>query len=180
MTRHEKLSLGVSSAALIISILSPFFNYYLFQNEVRIRQLKSESFRVEGNAYDLPKLKTILFELRLKNTGTFPIERVRLLIQKRPDKPKINPDLPLDIAVEEKQTNIVVSLREPLPPHSDVLLGAFEYKGRPDDWYAFIPDADAAPAVWVTSEVSMFFLDWSFPGEDCSTVKMLKTELSMP
>jgi hypothetical protein len=180
MTRHERLSLGVSITALVISMASPFLNYYWFQSEVRIRQLKSESFRVEGNAYDCPKLKTTLFELRLKNTGILPIERVRLSIENRSDKPKINPDPPLDVVIEERKKNIVVSLREPLPPHSDVLLGAFEYKGRPDWWYAFIPDADAAPAVWITSEVSAFFLDWSFPGEDCSAVEMLRTELSMP
>ena len=74
----------------------------------------------------------------------------------------------------------MVSLKEPLPPHSDVLLGAFEYKGRPDYWYAFIPNADSAPVIWVTSEVSMFYLDWRFPGEDCGIVRMLRTELSMP
>ena len=51
MTRHEKLSLGISTVALVISIVHPFLNYYRFQNEVRIRQLKSDAFVVEGNVY---------------------------------------------------------------------------------------------------------------------------------
>ena len=36
MTRHEKLSVAISILALVISIASPFLNYYWFQNEVRI------------------------------------------------------------------------------------------------------------------------------------------------
>ena len=48
MTRHEKLSLGASITALVIAIVSPFLNYYWFQSEVRVRQLKGEAFRGEG------------------------------------------------------------------------------------------------------------------------------------
>jgi HpcH/HpaI aldolase/citrate lyase family protein len=82
MTHHERLSLGVSTAAFVISIISPFANYYWFQNEVRIRQLKAEAFRVEGNIYDCPRLQTILFDIVLKNTGVWPIDHVSLVIQK--------------------------------------------------------------------------------------------------
>jgi hypothetical protein len=82
MTRHERLSLGISTAALVIAIVSPFVNYYWFQSEVRIRQLKSEAFSVKENVYGCPNLKTIIFEFKLKNTGVWPIQHVRLSIQR--------------------------------------------------------------------------------------------------
>jgi hypothetical protein len=118
MTRHERLSLAISTAALVISIVSPFLNYYWFQNEVRVRQLKSEAFVVEANEYDCANFQTIVFDLELKNTGVWPIEHVQVNIQKvlvtfDPhrrgkdlrfvlNKKDIKPEPPLAIEIEEK------------------------------------------------------------------------------
>jgi hypothetical protein len=137
MTHHERLSLGVSTAALVISIISPFANYYWFQSEVRIRQLKAEAFRVEGNIYDCPRLQTILFDIVLKNTGVWPIDHVGLFIQKTMqtvalnqkdfkltsfsfEKGDIQPEPALDVQIKEKKHEIVVHFQESLPPNSDV------------------------------------------------------------
>jgi hypothetical protein len=65
MSRHEKLSLAISILALVISVASPFLNYYWFQNEVRIQQLKAESFVVHAYAYGCPDKKSLIFQLRL-------------------------------------------------------------------------------------------------------------------
>src|ERR1700686_1717349 len=144
MTHHERLSLGVSTAALVISIISPFGNYYWFQSEVRIRQLKAEAFRVEGNIYDCPSLHTILFDIVLKNTGVWPIDHVGLVIQKTMqtvdlnqkdfkltsfslDKGDIQPEPPLDVQIKEKKHDIVVHFQEGLPPNSNVRLGALQF-----------------------------------------------------
>jgi hypothetical protein len=134
MTRHERLSLGISIAALVIAIVSPFVNYYWFQNEARIRQLKSEAFSVEDNVYGCPKLKTIIFEFKLKNTSVWPIDHLRLSIQRgvgsfdpNPKKPHgvLTYDLektgiqavpPLAISIQQKTKDFVVIFEEALPP----------------------------------------------------------------
>jgi hypothetical protein len=197
MTRHEKLSLGASITALVIAIVSPFLNYYWFQSEVRIRQLKSEAFRVEGNAYGCPDLRTIVFEIWLKNTGAWPIENVRLIIEKIVytinlnqtkykadnlvqfsfDAKDINPYPPLNISVEEKRKHdIVVLFKDPLPPNSDVTLGALQFKNVEPDYIYMLPDFESMqPSVWVSSEVSSFDLPWSIT-VDCSTVKRLRQQ----
>jgi hypothetical protein len=71
MSRHEKLSLAISILALVISVASPFLNYYWFQNEVRIQQLKAESFVVHAYAYGCPDKKSLIFQLRLRNKGVW-------------------------------------------------------------------------------------------------------------
>jgi hypothetical protein len=197
MTRHEKLSLGASITALVIAIVSPFLNYYWFQSEVRIRQLKSEAFRVEGNAYGCPDLRTVIFEIWLKNTGAWPIENVRLIIEKTVytinlnqtkytadnlvqfsfDVKDIKPYPPLNISVEEKRNHdIVVRFKDPLPPNSDVMLGTLQFKNVEPDYIYMLPDFESMqPSVWVSSEVSSFDLPWSIT-VDCSTVKRLRQQ----
>jgi hypothetical protein len=197
MTRHEKLSLGASITALVIAIVSPFLNYYWFQSEVRIRQLKSEAFRVEGNAYGCPDLRTVIFEIWLKNTGAWPIENVRLIIEKTVytinlnqtkykadnlvqfsfDVKDIKPYPPLNISVEEKRNHdIVVRFKDPLPPNSDVMLGTLQFKNVEPDYIYMLPDFESMqPSVWVSSEVSSFDLPWGIT-VDCSTVKRLRQQ----
>lgn len=197
MTRHEKLSLGASITALVIAIVSPFLNYYWFQSEVRIRQLKSEAFRVEGNAYGCPDLRTVIFEIWLKNTGAWPIENVRLIIEKTVytinlnqtkykadnlvqfsfDVKDIKPYPPLNISVEEKRNHdIVVRFKDQLPPNSDVMLGTLQFKNVEPDYIYMLPDFESMqPSVWVSSEVSSFDLPWSIT-VDCSTVKRLRQQ----
>jgi hypothetical protein len=197
MTRHERLSLGASITALVIAIVSPFLNYYWFQNEVRVRQLKSEAFRVEGNAYGCPDLLIIVFEIWLKNTGAWPIENVRLMIQKTVytinlndtknksdnlvqfsfDARDIKPYPPLDISVDEKHKHdIVVHFKDPLPPNSDAMLGGLQFNNLPPDYIHMFSDFETMqPLVWVSSEVSSFDLYWSIT-VDCSTVERLRQQ----
>jgi hypothetical protein len=167
MTRHEKLSLGISTVALVISIVSPFLNYYWFQNEVRIRQLKSDAFVVEGNVYGCPTLQTIAFDFELKNAGVWPIENVQLTIQKTVDtfdlkdvhkllkfvldKQDIDPEPPLAILIQEKSRDIVVHLKDALPPKSDVGLGALQIRNVPPEQISILPDMESLwPRVWVS------------------------------
>jgi hypothetical protein len=197
MTRHEKLSLGASITALVIAIVSPFLNYYWFQSEIRVRQLKNEAFRVEGTAYGCPDLRTIVFEILLRNTGAWPIEHVRLMIQKTVDTISLNqsklksdnlvqfsfdakdirPYPPLNISVEEKnRRDIVVRFKEPLPPNSDVVLGALQFRNVAPDYIYMLPDFESMqPLVWVSSEVSSFDLPWNI-AVDCSNVKRLRQQ----
>jgi len=193
MTRHERLSLRVSIAALVISIVGPFVNYYWFQNEFRIRQLKSEAYAVEENVYGCPNLKTIIFEIQLKNTGVWPIERVRLSIQKTVDTlvdrnvikfPLDQKDLtrypPSEISVGKRSKDIVVHFKDALPPKSDVALGALKITNVPPDVIDVFPDMESLqPFVWVSSEVSSFEVPWSFI-IDCPAVERLRRASSAP
>jgi hypothetical protein len=197
MTRHERLSLGISTAALVISIVSPFLNYYWFQNEVRVRQLKSEAFVVEANEYDCANFQTIVFDLELKNTGVWPIEHVQVNIQKvlvtfDPhrrgkdlrfvlNKKDIKPEPPLAIEIEEKAKAIVVRFKDALPPNSDVALGYLQVSNVPSDQIDVLADMEGLlPLFWVSSEVSSFFVDWSFKDNGCSTIERLRRASSAP
>jgi len=191
MTRHETLSLVLSAAALLISVVSPFANYYWFQNEVRVRQLKSEAFAAEGIEYDCRELGTILFEIQLKNKGVWPIANVQLAIQKvvgsfNPkkqgklltfvlDKRDINLDPPLPITTEEKSNNIVVRLKDALPPNSEVTIGSLQIRNVPSEVIDILPDVESMqPFVWVSSEVSSHEVYWGDKA-DCSTVERLRS-----
>jgi len=198
MTRHERLSLGISIAALVIAIVSPFVNYYLFQNEVRIRQLKIEAFFVEENVYGCPNLKTIIFELKPKNTSVWPIEHVRLSIQRGVGSFDPNPkkrsgvltyDLektgiqalpPLAISVQRTTRNFVAIFEEALPPKSDVELDFFQVRNVPPDVIEMYPDVESIqPFLWVSSEVSSFEVPWTFT-IDCPNVERLRSVSSTP
>jgi hypothetical protein len=192
MTRHERLSLGISIAALVIAIVSPFLNYYWFQNEVRVRQLKSEAFVVEANEYDCANLQTLIFDLELKNTGVWPIEHVQLNIPKvlvtfDPHTPgkilkfllnkrDIKPEPPLAIEIEDKSKAVVVRFKDALPPNSDVALGSFQVRNVPSDQIDVFTDMEGLLPlpVWVSSEVSSFFVEWSFKDNGCSIVEQLR------
>jgi hypothetical protein len=198
MTRHERLTLVISTAALVIAIVSPFVNYYWFQNEVRIRQLKSEAFSVEENVYGCPKLKTIIFEFKLKNTGVWPIEHVRLSIQRvvssfdpNPkkrgnvliydlEKTGIQAEPPLAISIQQTSKDFAVHFEEALPPKSDVALDDFQIRNVPPDVIEMYPDAESIqPFLWVSSEVASFEVPWSFM-IDCPNVERLRSVSSTP
>jgi hypothetical protein len=193
MTRHETLTIGISTAALLISIGSPFFNYYLFQNEVRIRQPKSEAFSVEENVYGCPNLKTIIFEIKLKNTGLWEIEHVRLSIQRgvgsfdpnhnkghgvltyNLEKTGIQALPPLAISIQQTSKDFIVHFEEALPPKSDVELDLFQIRNVPPDVIYMYPDVESIqPFLWVSSEVSSFEVPWSFM-VDCPNVERLRS-----
>jgi hypothetical protein len=142
-------------------------------------------------------LRTIVFEIWLKNTGAWPIENVRLIIEKTVytinlnqtkykadnlvqfsfDVKDIKPYPPLNISVEEKRNHdIVVRFKDPLPPNSDVMLGTLQFKNVEPDYIYMLPDFESMqPSVWVSSEVSSFDLPWSIT-VDCSTVKRLRQQ----
>jgi hypothetical protein len=197
MTRHERLSLGISTAALVISIVSPFLNYYWFQNEVRVQQLKADSFVVHGYAYGCPDKKNIIFQVRLRNTGVWPIKNVRLTIQKTvstfdPDHPDkalkfsfdkkdIDPAPPLPISIEEKSKDIIVQFKDPLMPMPyDVQLADLQIRNVPSGQIYVLPDMESLlPFVWASSEVSSFEVYWSFM-PDCPTFERLRTAPPSP
>jgi hypothetical protein len=180
MTRHERLSLGISITALVIAIATPFLNYYWFQNEVLVQQLKAGSFVVHGYAYGCPDKKKIIFQIRIRNTGVWPIKNVRLIIQKTVstfdpehqgrllnftfDKKDIDPAPPLPISIEEKSKDIVVQFKDPLMPMPyDVALGDLQIRNVPPGQIYVLPDVESLlPFVWASSEVSSFEVYWRF------------------
>jgi hypothetical protein len=179
MTRHERISLGVSITALVISIMSPLLSYYWFQNEVRLRQLKIEAFHVDGSINYCKGHLT--YEVRLRNTGVWPIEKVRLELNKVVHSlPYLTPTInrwdigtepPLQISTEEKKHFIVVRFQDALPPKSDVALAYLRFDHARPDLIDSLPDMETMlPTVWVTSEVSSFYVDWNIMTTDCSTV----------
>lgn len=182
---------------MVISIVSPFFNYYWFQSEVRVRRLKSEAFVAEGNEYDCDNLQTIAFDLDLKNTGAWPIDHVQVFIQKvlvtfDPrrrgkelklvlNKKDIKPEPPLAIEVEEKAQVIVIRFKDALPQNSDVALGSFQVRNVPSDQIDVLPDMESLlPFVWVSSDVSSFEVYWNFKDNGCSTIERLRRASSEP
>jgi hypothetical protein len=138
-------------------------------------------------------LKTIIFEIQLKNTGVWPIERVRLSIQKTVDTlvdrnvikfPLDQKDLtrypPSEISVGKRSKDIVVHFKDALPPKSDVALGALKITNVPPDVIDVFPDMESLqPLVWVSSEVSSFEVPWSFI-IDCPAVERLRRASSAP
>ena len=144
-----------------------------------------------------PDLRTIVFEIWLKNTGAWPIENVRLMIQKTVytinlndtknksdnlvqfsfDAKDMKPYPPLAISVDEKHKHdIVVHFKDSLPPNSDVMLVVLQFKNVSPDYIHMFPDFETMqPLVWVSSEVSSFDLYWGIT-VDCSTVKRLRQQ----
>jgi hypothetical protein len=200
MTRHERLTLGVSVAALVISICSPLVNYYWLQSEVRIRELKSEGFHVDPTVYLCENTQTMVYEIDVNNIGLWPIERVHLTFQKKfetinfdnkpykPgaglkfvfDKKNVKPDPPIDISVQEKADYLIVNFKDSLPPKLDMRLARFLFKDLPRDLFPMFDDLESlSPYIWVSSEVSSFDAFWDAK-DDCLTVERIRRELSTP
>jgi hypothetical protein len=192
MTRHERLTLAISTAALVISLASPFLNYYWFQNEVRVQQLKAAAFVVHGYAYGCPDKRNVIFQIRLRNTGVWPVKNVRVTIQKTvstfdPDhqgkhltftftKKDIDPAPPLPVSIEDRGREIIVQLKEPLMPMPyDLELADLQIRNVPTGQIDVLPDMESLlPFVWASSEVSSFEVFWSFM-PDCPTFEQLRT-----
>jgi hypothetical protein len=199
MTRHERLTLGVSIAALVISIASPFLNYYWFQNEVRVQQLKSEAVHVEATIYICDYQRTMVYEITLKNTSIWPVQRVHLTIQKsfetirfddkpyKPgndlkfafDKKNIRPDPGVNISIQEKGNDLLVNFKDPLPPKFEMVLADFLFKNVPHELLDMLPDLESMePNIWLSSEVSSFDVFWDMK-TDCPAVERIRRGLSM-
>jgi hypothetical protein len=101
-----------------------------------------------GNEYSCPKQKAMRFEVRLRNTGVWPIDHVRLLIQKTMTTINLNTSKhkpgdrvqfsfkkenislwpPLDALIAENHSQIIIRLKEALPPSSDVMVAGLVFK----------------------------------------------------
>jgi hypothetical protein len=199
MTRHERLTLGVSITALIISVASPFLNYYWFQSEVRVQQLKGEALHAEGTIYICDDQQTMIYEITLKNTGLWPIQRVHLTIQKsfdtirfdskpyKPgnglkfafDKKNIRPDPGINISIQEKDNVLLVNFKDALPPKYEMVLADFVFKNVPHELLDMLPDLESMePSIWLSSEVSSFDVLWDMK-TDCPAVERIRRGLAM-
>jgi len=176
MTRHERISLGVSITDLVISIMSPLLNYYWFQNEVRVRQLKIEAFHVDRSINYCKG--SLTYEARLRNTGVWPIAKIRVELDKiEHPLPNLTPTVnrwdigtepPLKISTEKKEHSIVVRFQDALPPKKDVTLARLRFDHAEPYLINVLPDMETMlPTLWVTSEVSSFYVDWNMTA-DCS------------
>lgn len=173
------------------SIASPFLNYHWFQNEVRIQQLKSDSFVVHASAYGCPDKKSLIFKLGLSNVGVWPIKNVRVTIQKTLstfdpdhhgktlkftfDKKDIDPAPPLAISIDDKGENILIQLKDPLMPMPyDLDLANFRIQNVPSDTVYVLPDMESlVPFVWASSDVSSFEVFWGF-SIDCRSFDQIR------
>jgi hypothetical protein len=199
MTRHERLTLGVSVAALVISVASPFLNYYWFQSEVRVQQLKSEALHAEGTIYICDDQQTMIYEITLKNTGLWPIQRIHLTMQKsfdtirfdgkpyKPgnglkfafDKKNIRPDLGINISIREKDSYLLVNFKDAMPPKIEMVLADFVFKNVPHELLDMLPDLESMePSIWLSSQVSSFDVFWDMK-TDCPTVERIRRGLAM-
>jgi hypothetical protein len=198
MTRHERLTLGVSITALIISVASPFLNYYWFQSEVRVQQLKGEALHAEGTIYICDDQQTMIYEITLRNTGLWPIQRVHLTIQKsfdtirfdsKPYKPgnglkfafhkkNIRPDPGINISIQEKDSYLLVNFKDPLPPKIEMVLADL-FKNVPHELLDMLPDLESMePSIWLSSEGSSFDVLWDMK-TDCPAVERIRRWLAM-
>jgi hypothetical protein len=138
-----RASLVVSIFALITSIVSPFISYYWLQGSLRLYEIKKSSFVAEGeigrsptNCEGIPDTGPIYadYEVALNNNGSLPIEKVRVLIEKRrfiksrnldPKFIKATPPAPFD--VENNERGIDITFKDALPPHSSIMLTLTDY-----------------------------------------------------
>ena len=135
MTRHERLTLGVSVAALVISICSPLVNYYCFKAKFAYGNSKAKAFMLIRPC-TFVRIRRRWF---MRSTSTIPVcgqsNECILTLQKRfetinfdnkpykPgaglkfvfDKKNIKPDPPIDISVQEKADYLIVNFKDSLP-----------------------------------------------------------------
>ena len=175
--RQARLSLAsfiVSILAFIASITGPFVAYYWLQGSLRIYELKRSSFLAEGEIGTSPSNcegrvdtgpKFADYGVSLNNSGSLPIEKVRVLIEKRhryiktpdldPKTIKASPPVPLEI--ENNDRGIVVTFKDAIPPRSLIFLTLTELTKLNKNASIL----DAGPSVWVISEVSGEPILWS-------------------
>jgi hypothetical protein len=100
----------------------------------------------------------------LNNNGSLPIEKVRVLIEKRrfiksrnldPKFIKATPPAPFD--VENNERGIDITFKDALPPHSSIMLTLTDYMRLAKNASL----QSSAPSVWVFSEVSGEPILWS-------------------
>ena len=198
MTRHERLTLGVSVVALVISICSPFVNYYWLQSEVRIRGLKSEGFHVDPTVYLCENTRRWF----MRSTSTIPVcgqsnddivtfqkKFATINFDNKPykpgaglkfvfDKKNVKPDPPIDISVQEKADHWIVNFKYSLSPKLDMRLARFFFIDLPRDLFPTFDDLESlSPYIWVSSEASSFDAFWDAK-DDCLTVERIRRELS--
>jgi hypothetical protein len=179
-TRHEKLTLTISILALVIAVGSPFLNYYWFQNEVRIQQLKAESFVVRASIYGCPEKKSLMYQLSIRNKGVWPINNVHIIIQRAVstfdpahqgkdltfifNKKDIDTGPEVPVIVAETGRNFVISLKEPLMPMPfDWDVADYRIHNVPSDTIDVLPDMESLmPDVWVSSDVASPEVGWDF------------------
>jgi hypothetical protein len=170
-SRLARASFIVSICALIASLASPFISYYWLQGSLRLYDLKRSSFSAEGEigttatgCEGIPATAPTYadYDVALHNDGSLPIEKVRVLIEKRryiksrtldPKVFKAFPPAPFAVESSER----VITFRDALPPHSFTLLTLTELQLVPK--HATLQTW--APDVWVFSEVSGKSILWS-------------------
>jgi hypothetical protein len=176
--RQARLSLAsfiVSILALIASITGPLVAYYWLQGSLRLFELKRSAFLVRGLIETSPSNcdggptgpKGASYELRIENSGSLPIEKVRISVRGSrrvkgrkepvdldPKNIKVFPPIPIEVG---RDRGILITFKDAIPPHSDISLQLTEFIEL-DKKATF---ESAAPWVWVYSEVSEEYILWS-------------------
>jgi len=171
LTKNEKLTIGLSVVALIVSLVSPYATYRWLQSAVREQSLKEQGFMAAGwygTTYDAehPKLSEADYSVDLNNTGELPIEKVIVSIRYYgqnfdaavKEKVRVNPPMPIRIDVSSD--TLMVSLENALPPSQKTTV-SFPLTVDLSDLKVPINH----PNAWVSSEASASIpIVWQFRG----------------
>jgi hypothetical protein len=181
--RQVRLSLAsliVSILALVASITSPFVAYYWLQGSLRVYELKRNAFVVEGSIgtspldcpdfpnWDKGDTKSVTYFLDMKNSGSLPIEKVRVSLEKGfrfeitrklaldLDPKNIRTHPPLLFEIQKNDKGVLLTFKDAIPPYESILLTLAEYSRVNKNTNL----RNLAPAVWVLSEVSQMSISW--------------------
>jgi hypothetical protein len=171
----SRASLFVSALALVTSIASPFVSFYWLQGELRIRALKAEHFAVKTRILvecDNPSKFHVTYGLQLINTGIFPIEKVKVVMEENfvihnlpsdneratllkedsaldPSAVKLTP--PIEFSSEKHDDFVIVDIKDPVPPYSKFYLALATYSHLNCGDLKQL--TGLGPSLWVFSEV---------------------------
>jgi hypothetical protein len=171
LTKNEKITVGLSVAALIVSIVSPFVAYRWLQSSVREQAMKEQGFTAAGRygvIYNVenPKLSDVTYSVDLTNTGELPVDKVVISIRhygqtfdnRVKETVEVNPTMPMRVDVSS--STLIIRFENALPPGQKATVS----------WHAPLDQSDTKvpishPSAWVSSEASASIpIDWQFGG----------------
>lgn len=171
LTKNEKITVGLSVAALIVSIVSPFVAYRWLQSAVREQVLKQQALTAAGRygvTYNVenPKFSEVIYSVDVSNTGELPVDTVVISFRQYgqtfdngvKERVEVNPTIPM--RVEVSSNTLIIRFENAFPPGQKVTVS----------WPTAIDQSDTKipishPSAWVSSEASASIpIDWQFGG----------------
>ena len=138
MTNAEKLSIGISVVALIVSIVAPFILYQWYQNDVRIQQIKATSLDVYQTATSSAAISfsaeneetettALASQIHISNKGSLPVDGIELILKHRDDEKffdsfYVNVYPPVAFKKSLVDGRLSIEFEKPLPPKQKVTI----------------------------------------------------------